>query len=129
MSHFPLTTEDSPSQGRLATVSSMSLPVPVLYGRLAEALQAADAAIVGRDASGKLSGLDVATATVFDLFASLDFEGGGELAPRLAALYSYFASEILYVSRSEDRQQIRGLLDMIGVLTGTWHDGGVKMRC
>ena len=107
----------------------MSVPVPELYGRLAEALQAADAAIVRHDTAGKLSGFDVATAVVFDLFAALDFEHGGELAPRLAALYSYFASEILYVSRSEDRQQIRGLLDMIGVLTGTWHDGGVKMRC
>lgn len=113
----------------LTTSPSASVPVPDLYGRLAEALQSADAAIVARDVETKLAGLDVATAVVFDLFASLDFEAGGELAPRLAALYSYFASEILYVSRSEDRQQIRGLLDMIGVLTGTWHDGGVKMRC
>ena len=109
--------------------SATTLAVPELYSRLAEALQRADAAIVKRNATDKLSGLDVATAVVFDLFASLDFERGGELAPRLAALYSYFASEILYVGRSDDRQQIRGLLDMIGVLTGTWHDGGVKMRC
>lgn len=129
MSHFPLLSEESPPPAALATIPSTSLPVPEMYGRLADALRIADAAIVSRDVPAKLSGLDVATAVVFDLFAALDFEGGGELAPRLAALYSYFASEILYVSRSEDRQQIRGLLDMIGVLTGTWHDGGVKMRC
>ena len=128
MSHPTLAHDDMQLQGALAPLVT-SAPVPELYGRLAHALRLADAAIVGRDVEGKLGGLDIATSVVFDLFAALDFERGGELTPRLAALYSYFAAEILYVGRSEDRQQIRGLLDMIGVLTGTWHEGGGKMRC
>jgi flagellar protein FliS len=100
-------------------------PVPDLYTALAAALLAADRAIVERDAEGKARGLETATAVVFELIASVDFERGGELAPRLAALYGYFSSELVYIDRNEARGQIRELLDMIGVLTGTWYDGGV----
>lgn len=119
---------ESSAPSGAATFATSNRHVPDLYTQLASALQSADAAIVSRDDVGKSCGLDLATTIVFELFAALDYERGGELAPRLAALYSYFASEIQYVSRSEDRHQIRGLLDMIGVLSGTWHDGGVKMH-
>jgi flagellar protein FliS len=118
----------SHSQPRTTSASLTSQLVPDLYSALAAALLVADTAIVEKDPAGKARGLEAATAVVFELVASVDFERGGELAPRLAALYSYFSSELLYIGRSDDRQQIRGLLDMIGVLTGTWHDGGVKMR-
>lgn len=106
-------------------MSLTSQLVPDLYAALAAALLVADTAIVERDAEGKARGLETATAVVFELIASVDFERGGELAPRLAALYGYFSSELIYIDRNEAREQIRELLDMIGVLTGTWHDGGV----
>jgi flagellar protein FliS len=120
---------DSQLPARNAPSTSLtSQLVPDLYEALAAALLVADTAIVERNAEAKTRGLERATAVVFELIASMDFERGGELAPRLAALYAYFSSELLYIGRSDDRQQIRGLLDMIGVLTGTWHDGGVKLR-
>ena len=102
--------------------------VPELYERLVASISAADEAILHKDAKARAEGLEAATAITFELMASVNMENGGELAPRLMALYSYFATELLYIGRTDDRQQIRGLLDMIGVLTGKWHDGGAKLR-
>lgn len=118
-----------PAARSAPTASLTSQLVPDLYSALAAALQLADAAIVEGHADAKARGLETATAVVFELIASVDFDRGGELAPRLAALYAYFSSELIYIGRNDAREQIRGLLDMIGVLTGTWHDGGVKIRC
>jgi hypothetical protein len=49
------------------------------------------------------------------------------LAPRLAALYGFFASELLVISRTADREQIGRLLDMVTVLSGSWRTDDVMM--
>ena len=64
--------------------------------------------------------LEEASAIVFDLLYSLDFKHGGELVPRLAALYGYIANELLNVGRTRDRVQLGHLRDMIATLQQSW---------
>src|SRR5690606_9301206 len=78
--------------------------VPLLYEHLCANLRRAAAQIEAGDIEGKAASLERATAIVFELLASLDFEAGGDLAARLAALYSFFASEISAASRTLDRR-------------------------
>ncbi len=111
-----------------ALPAAVSRPVPIvpeLYSALEAALRVIDSAIVWRDADGKSQALEAAMAIVFDLIASVDLEHGGELAPRLAALYGYFSSELLFIARFDGREQLRALLDMLSVLRGTWDDAGL----
>jgi flagellar protein FliS len=101
--------------------------VPVLYERLSQALRLAEVAIVAGDAAGKSAALERASAVVFELLAAVDFQRGGELAPRLAALYGFFASELLVIGRTADREQLGRLIDMVTVLSGSWRNDDVMM--
>lgn len=74
------------------------------------------------DGQGGRSGhLEEASGIVFDLLYSLDFKGGGELVPRLAALYGYIANELLQVGRTGDRAQLAHLRDMVTSLRQSWY--------
>ncbi len=64
--------------------------------------------------------LEKASAIVVELLATLDMEQGGELAQRLAALYSYFAGEILNVNRSLDQSVLDKMIGMVGSLHESW---------
>jgi flagellar protein FliS len=128
MSHNVTSTADSARPH----VSSPAQPatgwlVPVLYERLSQALRLAQVAIVAGDIAGKSAALERASAVVFELLAAVDFQQGGELAPRLAALYGFFASELLVIGRTSDREQLGRLLDMITVLSGPWRNDDVMM--
>ena len=101
--------------------------VPELYAALESSLGLIDSAIAWGDADGKTQALEAAMAIVFDLIASVDFERGGELAPRLAALYGFFSSELLFIARFDGREQLRALQDMLSVLRGTWFDTAAGM--
>ncbi|MEO7085980.1 MAG: flagellar protein FliS [Gemmatimonadaceae bacterium] len=68
------------------------------------------------DTIGRSDYLEAASAIVFDLLYSLDFKRGGELVPRLAALYGYIGNELLDVSRTRDREQLEHLRDMVTTL-------------
>lgn len=101
--------------------------VPALYDRLGQALRLADAAIAAGDLSVRSAQLERASSVVFELLASVDFQQGGELAPRLAALYGFFASELLAVGRSGERAQLARLVDMVEVLNGSWRNDDALM--
>ncbi|HVX41651.1 MAG TPA: flagellar protein FliS [Gemmatimonadaceae bacterium] len=74
------------------------------------------------DGQGGRSGhLEEASGIVFDLLYSLDFKKGGELVPRLAALYGYIANELLQVGRTGDRAQLAHLRDMVTSLRQSWY--------
>lgn len=95
--------------------------VPDQYERLLANLARADRELQGPDGSGRSSHLEEASTIVFDLLYSLDFRNGGELVPRLAALYGYFANELLAVGRTRDRAQLTRLRDMIATLRQSWY--------
>jgi flagellar secretion chaperone FliS len=94
--------------------------VPLMYEHLLACLKRAAVQIEASDFAGKAESLTKASAIVFELLASLDFEKGGELASRLAALYAYFAREITAVGRSLDAEHLTRLIAMIEGLHESW---------
>ena len=99
------------------TIAEPTIPqqYELLLAKLARAEHELDAGQGGR--SGHL---EEASGIVFDLLYSLDFKGGGELVPRLAALYGYIANELLQVGRTGDRAQLAHLRDMVTSLRQSW---------
>lgn len=101
-----------------ATVAEPTIPeqYELLLAKLARAERELE------DGQGGRSGhLEEASGIVFDLLYSLDFKGGGELVPRLAALYGYIANELLQVGRTGDRAQLAHLRDMVTSLRQSWY--------
>jgi flagellar protein FliS len=102
-----------------APVDEQSIPdqYELLLGKIARA----ERELEEGGSEGRSGHLEEASGIVFDLLYSLDFKNGGELVPRLAALYGYIANELLNVGRSGDRVQLAHLRDMITTLRQSWY--------
>jgi len=111
-------------QPRLQHSSSATIAVdrtvPGQYDLLLAKLSLADREIAANGLEGHSAQLEEASGIVFDLLYSLDFKNGGELVPRLAALYGYIGNELLNVGRTGDRVQLGHLRDMIETLKQSW---------
>jgi flagellar secretion chaperone FliS len=94
--------------------------VPLLYEHLLRSLRQADRQIEAGDIEGRSASLQKASAIVFELLGSLDFEAGGELASRLAGLYGFFAGEIADIGRTRDSERLDALIQMISGLHDAW---------
>lgn len=94
--------------------------VPMLYQGLLKNLLRAGKQIEAGDLEGKAESLQKASAIVYELLGSLDFDAGGELASRLAGLYGYFAREIMDIGRTLDRTRLDSLVEMIRGLHEAW---------
>jgi len=94
--------------------------VSLLYEGLLKRLRQAGKQIAAGDIEGKSESLQKASAIVYELLGSLDFEAGGELASRLAGLYGYFAQEIMEIGRTQDVQRLEALTEMIASLHEAW---------
>jgi len=94
--------------------------IPLLYEHLLAHLRRAQVQIQARDFEGKGASLEKASDIVIELLATLDLEQGGELAQRLAALYTYFAGEILAVGRTLDQKPLIKMIEMISGLHESW---------
>jgi flagellin-specific chaperone FliS len=93
------------------------------YEQLLSKLARAERELEKGGPSGRNGHLEEASGIVFDLLYALDFRRGGELVPRLAALYGYIGNELLNVGRTGDREQLAHLRDMITTLRQSWYDG------
>ena len=120
MSDLRLFTTDAPPARDRLEVASPARVVPVMYDRLMRALRRAARAHTSSDTSTLKHELEVASAIVFELLGTLDFREGGELTPRLAALYGYFASEILVLGHTPDLESLDRLVEMVEILSGQW---------
>ena len=98
--------------------------IPDQYELLLDRLSQADRELGGGESFGHRVYLEEASGVVFDLLYSLDFKNGGELVPRLAALYGYIANELLNVSRTGNRSNLGHLHDMIETLKRSWDGSG-----
>lgn len=94
--------------------------VPLLYQHLLGHLRDAAHCLDTDDAAGRAHHADRALAILFELMDTLDQERGGELAARLSALYSYFATVIIELGRSHDVDLLRRVMDMIAMLHHSW---------
>ncbi|MDR2014251.1 MAG: flagellar export chaperone FliS [Azoarcus sp.] len=54
------------------------------------------------------------------LRVSLDMEHGGELAARLAALYDYMVSRLLWANMKNDVSAMKEVLSLLGEIHGAW---------
>jgi flagellin-specific chaperone FliS len=94
--------------------------IPAQYDLLLAKFALADRELEVHGIRNRGAHLEEASAIVFDLLYSLDFKNGGELVPRLAALYGYIGNELLNVGRTGDRVQLGHLRDMIETLKQSW---------
>lgn len=94
--------------------------IPEQYALLLRKLSLAEGELEAGDLGRRSGQLEEASGIVFDLLYSLDFKNGGELVPRLAALYGYIGNELLNVGRTGDRAQLGHLRDMIATLRQSW---------
>ena len=94
--------------------------VPMLYQGLLKNLRRAGMQMGAGDLEGKGESLQKASAIVYELLGSLDFEAGGDIASRLAALYAYFLREMMEAGRALDRARIDKLSEMIASLHDAW---------
>jgi flagellin-specific chaperone FliS len=122
--HIQRTSADSLSprhsgpSGRITAVFDSSIPDQ--YDLLLRKLGLAEKELEQGGNGGRSGHLEEASGIVFDLLYSLDFKHGGELVPRLAALYGYIGNELLNVGRTGDRAQLGHLRDMITTLKQSW---------
>lgn len=100
--------------------SSPEQLVPMLYERLLVHLRRAEAQITAGDIVGKGESLKHASEIVFELLSNLNFEAGGELASRLAALYAFFANELTDIGRTMDAGRLGRVVEMVGSLHEAW---------
>ena len=123
---------DATSGGKLPTDAVRASPghsapadvsVPERYEQLLRTLARAEHEFGEADGGAPSRSLTDAASIVFDLLYALDFRRGGEMVPRLAALYGYIGNELLDVSRTGDKQQLGHIRDMIVTLRQSWRDG------
>lgn len=94
--------------------------MPLLYEHLLINLKRMDRQIRARDFEGKAESSGKASEIVYELLSALDFDNGGDIAPRLASLYSYFLQELRTVSRTMDVGRLGQMVEMIEELHETW---------
>jgi flagellar protein FliS len=74
-----------------------------------------------KDIPAKGQAISQAIQLVTDgLRASLDIEAGGELAERLAALYDYIASRLLWANLKNDVAALDECLNLLGEIHSAW---------
>lgn len=96
--------------------------VPLLYEHLVVNLRRAEEQIAEGDIEGKCASIQKALDILHELLASLDFEDGGEIASRLASLYSYFIRELGEIGNTLDRERLAKVLEMVNTLYESWRD-------
>ena len=97
--------------------------IPDQYDQLLDQLAGAEQELETGSSAGRSRHLEEASGIVFDLLYALDFRRGGELVPRLAALYGYIGNQLLNIGRTGDRAQLAHLRDMIATLKRSWYSG------
>ncbi|HEX7049128.1 MAG TPA: flagellar export chaperone FliS [Longimicrobiales bacterium] len=102
--------------------SSSEQVVPLLYEQLLLNLRRAARQIEMCDLEGKSASFEKASAILFELLGGLNFDVGGDLAGRLAALYGYFLGELAGISRSLDRERLGRVIDMVAMLDEGWRE-------
>lgn len=93
--------------------------VPLMFEHLLLNLRRAAKQMETGDAAGRSAHLSKASAILFELLGTLDREAGGAVAEQLASLYGFLATELMDVSRTDDRQRLQRIIGIVAEL----HDG------
>ncbi len=99
---------------------SREMLIPLMYEHLLAHLRRAKIQIEQKDLEGKGESIGRATTIVTELLATLDMERGGEIANRLAALYTFFSSELLRIGKTLDLKSLEKITVMVSDLHESW---------
>jgi flagellin-specific chaperone FliS len=116
-----LRADPSAEQSVEAFLSDAS--IPDRYDQLLNHLASAEHELEAGGPARQSRHLEEASGIVFDLLYALDFRHGGELVPRLAALYGYIGNQLLNIGRSRDRVQLAYFRDIIATLRPLYYGG------
>jgi flagellar protein FliS len=94
--------------------------VGMLYEGAARFMHRALKAIEEGDAEGSHNSIMRAYAIIAELQATLDFEQGGEIAPRLEQIYDYILHLLKEANMAKDGARVREALGLTGQLGSAW---------
>ncbi len=106
----------------VASASPQRLVI-MLYDGALKAIFAAKAAMAQGNTAGKGEAISKAIAIVDEgLSATLDMDGGGEIATNLAALYDYIGSRLLYANLKNEQGSLDESARLLSELRGAWEE-------
>jgi flagellar protein FliS len=94
--------------------------VPLLYHHLLVNLRRTAAHIRAQDFEGKAESVTKAKDIIYELLGSLNFDVGGEIAQRLASLYTFWLEQLQEISRTLDTAKLDKITEMVAVLHESW---------
>ncbi|MEQ5814574.1 flagellar export chaperone FliS [Marinobacter sp. NFXS11] len=94
--------------------------IQLLYNGAIERINMAKARMQAKDAAGKGQLIGKAIDIIGGLRSFLDFEKGGELAPRLEALYDYMERTLLQASAKNDVEKLDEVLSLLHSIKEGW---------
>ncbi|MBB4011921.1 flagellar export chaperone FliS [Niveibacterium umoris] len=101
--------------------SSPHLLIVMLFDGAILNVNSAAVSITHGDVAGKGQALSKAIEIISSgLKASLDMNAGGELAQRLAALYDYMVSRLLYANLHNSEPALKEVATLLMELKGAW---------
>ncbi|NTV09684.1 MAG: flagellar export chaperone FliS [Zoogloea sp.] len=93
----------------------------MLFDGALVAIRSAAISMQNKDIAAKGQAISHAIEIIANgLKVSLDFEAGGDLAQRLAALYDYMATRLLHANMHNDRAALDEVAGLLGELKGAW---------
>ena len=102
--------------------SSPERLIALMYERLLVSLKRGAACIRNKDLDGKFENLQRAQDLVYELMGSLDYERGGDIARRLASLYTFWSREISEAGRTLDERRLARVTGMVAELHESWQE-------
>lgn len=100
--------------------------VVMMYDEIIVSISEAILCIERNDIEGRWNALKRALDYLFELYGSLDMEGGGEVAENLSKLYGFFRRQILKVNLNNDAKSAESMLVMIVELRNAWSEVAAK---
>ena len=94
--------------------------IQLLYNGAIERINMAKAKMQAKDYAGKAQLLNKAIEIIGGLRSFLDFEKGGDLAPRLAALYDYMERTLLEGSARNDMAKLDEVIELLRSIKEGW---------
>ncbi|MDR2837473.1 MAG: flagellar export chaperone FliS [Azonexus sp.] len=97
--------------------------IVLLFDGALSALDKAEAGIASKNIEARHNALIRATELIVDgLSASLNDEGGGEVAANLRALYDYMASRLTYANFHSDIGAVREVRGLLTEISDAWKE-------
>ncbi|WP_370231096.1 flagellar export chaperone FliS [Marinobacter nauticus] len=94
--------------------------IQLLYNGAIERINMAKAQMQAKDYAGKAQLLNKAIEIIGGLRSFLDFEKGGDLAPRLEALYDYMERTLLEGSARNDMAKLDEVIELLRSIKEGW---------